>query len=354
MTDYIDYYKLLGVPHDASESEIRKAFQKKALENHPDRISHLPEDEKKQRQENMYTMSEAYGVLTDPDKRRTYDILGRVPIEGESASPKTRDYSDRSSYKDLFDNFLKSGVFGDYFGTSNNQNSRSTKKEKYNITIPENDWGLLAALKTAYGSKTDGKWRVRKTQDDDRDWVPDEIYSVKRKNGEIRIYRRITDWRPKANKDNGIFALKDINKPEKKRYSPDEFLGEYFLCEEGRNLMEESYCIPTNYNLYISSLKSVARKFVKKEINKDENYDVGPEIDEMNRYGMWGSRNTRKEGQDLWADDSDREWVRKVPQEEFWSRLERAEKLITQVEGVPVPKEGNSKNPHNPSGESMG
>ena len=64
-----DYYAILGVDHDATEEQIRKAFQQKARKLHPD-INKEPDAE-----ERFKEVSEAYAVLSDPDKRRRYDAM---------------------------------------------------------------------------------------------------------------------------------------------------------------------------------------------------------------------------------------------------------------------------------------
>ncbi|KAI3654446.1 hypothetical protein MP228_001165 [Amoeboaphelidium protococcarum] len=66
-----DYYKILGVSKDASESDIKKAYRKKALIYHPDKNQ---EPEKKDEAEKMFKdVSEAYETLSDPQKKRRYD-----------------------------------------------------------------------------------------------------------------------------------------------------------------------------------------------------------------------------------------------------------------------------------------
>jgi curved DNA-binding protein len=69
--EYKDYYQILGVPRNASASEIKGAYRKLAMQYHPDRN---PGD--KQAEERFKEMNEAYQVLSDQQKRARYDQLG--------------------------------------------------------------------------------------------------------------------------------------------------------------------------------------------------------------------------------------------------------------------------------------
>ena len=71
-----DYYEVLGVPRDADDDEIKRAFRKLAFQYHPDRNRDLGAEEK------FKEINEAYQVLSDHEKRSRYDRYGRVDIEG--------------------------------------------------------------------------------------------------------------------------------------------------------------------------------------------------------------------------------------------------------------------------------
>jgi DnaJ-class molecular chaperone len=70
--DFQDYYQTLGVPRAASQADIKKAFRKLARESHPDK---KPGD--KAAEQRFKAVNEANAVLSDPDKRKKYDRLGK-------------------------------------------------------------------------------------------------------------------------------------------------------------------------------------------------------------------------------------------------------------------------------------
>ena len=72
-----DYYEVLGVSKDATEKDIKKAQRKLAFKYHPDKNP----DNKKEAEEKFKEVNEAYSVLSDPDKRRQYD-MGGFDFEG--------------------------------------------------------------------------------------------------------------------------------------------------------------------------------------------------------------------------------------------------------------------------------
>ncbi len=72
-----DYYEVLGVPKDADEAALKKAYRVLAKKYHPDANPGDKEAEAKFKE-----ASEAYSVLSDPEKRRKYDQFGHAAFEG--------------------------------------------------------------------------------------------------------------------------------------------------------------------------------------------------------------------------------------------------------------------------------
>src|ERR671936_158292 len=77
-----DYYEVLGVDRGASEREMKKAFRKLARELHPDVNAHDPEAEEKFKE-----AAEAYEVLSDAERRQTYDRFGHEGLRTGGFQP---------------------------------------------------------------------------------------------------------------------------------------------------------------------------------------------------------------------------------------------------------------------------
>jgi molecular chaperone DnaJ len=99
-----DPYDVLGVGRDADETQIKKAFRKLARELHPDVNAHDPEAEEK-----FKTVAEAYEILSDPERRATYDRYGHDGLRSGGMSPNFEGFG---SISDLFDAFFGGGGFG--------------------------------------------------------------------------------------------------------------------------------------------------------------------------------------------------------------------------------------------------
>ena len=101
-----DVYEVLGVPRDADERQIKKAFRAKARELHPDVNQHDPDAEQKFKE-----LAEAHEILFDAEKRQVYDRYGH---EGLSSRGFESPFQGFGSFADIFDAFFGGG--GDPFG----------------------------------------------------------------------------------------------------------------------------------------------------------------------------------------------------------------------------------------------
>ncbi len=108
-----DYYSLLGVERTASADDIKKAFRKLALKYHPDRN---PGD--KAAEDRFKKISEAYEVLSEPDKRRLYDQYGAEGVRQSFGSGgfQWSDFSHADEFSDIFEGMFGGGLFEQLFG----------------------------------------------------------------------------------------------------------------------------------------------------------------------------------------------------------------------------------------------
>ena len=109
-----DYYGILGVSRNASDTEIKKAYRKLAMQYHPDRNP----GKEKWANDKFKEINEAYGVLGDPKKRKQYDQFGTVGEMGDVfGSPFTR-----TTFQEMMKDFGSAGlrfdflddIFGDF------------------------------------------------------------------------------------------------------------------------------------------------------------------------------------------------------------------------------------------------
>ena len=117
-----DYYEVLGVTKNASTSEIKKAYRKAAVEHHPDKNPDDPSAE-----ERFKEVSEAYEILSNDEKRSTYDRYGHSAFSGPSG-PRGGDPFD--IFKEVFGGGSGSGggIFDELFGNSRRRGKTSNNR----------------------------------------------------------------------------------------------------------------------------------------------------------------------------------------------------------------------------------
>src|SRR5256886_16172385 len=108
-----DYYEILGVSRSAGEDEVKKASRRLALRSHP---AGNPED-RHEAEERFKEISEAYQVLSDPERRSLYDRFGHAAFE--QGAPGGAGFDFGGNFEDIIGD-----LFGDFFGTGRTRGGR--------------------------------------------------------------------------------------------------------------------------------------------------------------------------------------------------------------------------------------
>ena len=138
-----DYYDILGVSKSASEAEIKKAYRQMAIKYHPDKN---PGD--KAAEEKFKEAADAYGVLSDPQKKAQYDQFGHAGMGGASSGPGGFGGGGFSNMDDIF------SAFGDIFGGGGGRsrggqrvNRGTNLRIKVKLTLEEISTGVEKKIK---------------------------------------------------------------------------------------------------------------------------------------------------------------------------------------------------------------
>src|ERR1035437_813866 len=108
-----DYYEILGVPREASETDLKKAYRKLAVKFHPDK-----NPGNKEAEESFKELGEAYEVLSDTEKRKRYDQFGHEDSRAQHHNPN-----------DMFEQFMQMHGFG------NNGRRRQVRRRGSDLKI---------------------------------------------------------------------------------------------------------------------------------------------------------------------------------------------------------------------------
>src|SRR2546428_3340435 len=128
-TEKRDYYEVLGLSRGANLDEIKKAYRRMALKYHPDKNPGDAEAEEKFKE-----AAEAYGVLSDEEKRARYDRYGHTGVGGMVGF-------DPSQFADFSDILGDLFGFGDFFGASRRRSTRPARGNdlRYDLTLSFED-----------------------------------------------------------------------------------------------------------------------------------------------------------------------------------------------------------------------
>ena len=146
MADKRDYYEVLGVPKDADDAAIKKAYRQLAKKYHPDMNPGDKEAEIKFKE-----ASEAYAVLSDAEKRRQYDQFGHAAFEGGAGGAGAGGFDfDFGDMGDIFGD-LFGGMFGGG-GSIRNSNGPRRAASRYTgyIGFGRRGWNLRGTINGFY------------------------------------------------------------------------------------------------------------------------------------------------------------------------------------------------------------
>ncbi len=121
-----DYYEILGLSRDVSKNDIKKSYRRLALQYHPDR-----NPDNKEAEGRFKELSEAYAVLSDPEKRQMYDQFGHAGVTGSG-------FRGFSGFEDIFSSDIFTDfqdIFGSFFGSRAHSRTRRGADLRYDLRV---------------------------------------------------------------------------------------------------------------------------------------------------------------------------------------------------------------------------
>ncbi|NOX14606.1 MAG: molecular chaperone DnaJ [Epsilonproteobacteria bacterium] len=147
----LEYYEILEINRDANSGDIKKAYRKQALKYHPDRNQGDKEAEEK-----FKAINEAYQVLSDSEKKATYDRYGKAGLDSQGFSHfSDMDYGDiMGDLGSIFESVFGGGFGGGFGGNSNQKNQKYQLDLELSVTLEFNE--------AAFGCKKEIKFTHKK------------------------------------------------------------------------------------------------------------------------------------------------------------------------------------------------
>jgi len=320
-----DYYEILGVPRDADENAIKSAYRKLVLQHHP--------DVEGGNRDKFGEVDAAYQTLRDTEKRTAYDLLNQQPAHPEgNGSPQHEGKTSTSPggfngfgnlYADLFAS-TQSSIFDMGFGTP------TPPKAEDHLDLRVGDVALLVALIEAYSSTTDGKWEISRPKEDIRK-LPESMYRVVRKEGEVTVFRKVTDWQIYDYNKEIRFGSQIDNSI--KEFPLDTYFNEWYLRTDNDRFNDIH--VPGAYHPYLQALKTIAKK-----IGVEHLLDFSNAAVDLNRELRFQSGTAKNEREQSISPKN--ELVVSIPLAELGDRLKAAEGLVRRIDGNRTP-EGQNK-----------
>ncbi len=126
MTPGPDYYEILGVPRNATQEEIKRAFRRLAKQYHPDTYK----GDKKEAERKFRAIAEAYEVLSDPEKRAQYDRFGYVGPTPETGFGPSDLQRTRQAFEEFFGPSAFEEIFNLFFGEGPRARTAATRAQR--------------------------------------------------------------------------------------------------------------------------------------------------------------------------------------------------------------------------------
>jgi curved DNA-binding protein CbpA len=254
-----DYYKILGVPRDADERQIKKAFNKLSLKYHPDKNKG---DEEKARAQ-FVKIAQAYEALSDPEKRKIYDQHGEEGLKRKEAGGDPHGGGFQGGFDDMFNNFFRGG--GGHFHFNMGGGGRHGGHHHHQREEPHEElWQQSDVIELGMGSISSFYRR-------NEVWL---ILFYKSNDKSSKAYKDV--WREIAEKMYGIIKVAAINCHEEAEEALCEDFSVYdipkVLCFPANSRLD-----PITYNgeLKYSSLAGFAVSFMESFVKlvNDQNYE---------------------------------------------------------------------------------